>query len=204
MPVSDKEQIEIVKSWWKEYGYYILFSIVVFMSANFGWRYWQQYSHSRLESASVIYTQMLTAIERQKKEELKLFGEKLIKNYSSSPYASLAAFILAKDAVVSGNLKIAEDKLRFAIKNSSSKTLRQLARIRAARVLIALGKSHEAVDLLTPVDDKGYDAEVSEAFGDALLALGKVDEAEKAYRKAQHLSVDRAQSPLLKMKLQQF
>ena len=204
MPISDKEQIQIVKSWWKEYGYYILFTVVFFMIANFSWQYWQRQKHFRLENASMIYTQMLSALEQQKGEESKLFGEQLIKKYSSSPYASLAALILAKDAVSSGNLKMAQEKLQFVIKKAPSKTLRQLARIRVARVLIAIEKPREALDLLTTVDDKSYDAEVNEAFGDALLALDKTDEAEKAYRKAQHLSVNKAQSPLLKMKLQQF
>lgn len=205
MPMSDKEQIQIVKSWWKEYGYYILFSMLIFIVAKFGWDRFQQYKHLHMEQASVIYTQMLDTIDQKKLEESKLFGERLIKNYSNSTYASFAALMLAKDAVQAGNLKLAQEKLQFVVKKSPSDILRQLALIREARVLIAMGKPNEAINLLTSSDNKNYMAEVSETFGDALLALGKTDEAEKAYRKAKHINADKVpQSPLLKMKMQQF
>lgn len=201
MPISNAEQMQIAKSWWREYGSYVLFSVIAFMLFNFGWRYWQQYKQARLEQASVAYTQMLTAIEQKKTEEVKLFGERLIANYSRYPYASFAAFMLAKDAVQNNDLPAAVEKLRFVVKKSSNKTLRQLANIRVARVLLAMKKPEEALKQLTHVYDKAYLVEINEATGDSYLALGKVAEAEKAYNKAKDSS---AVSPLIKMKLLQF
>jgi len=205
MPMSDKEQMQIVKAWWKEYGYYILFSVLFVMVANFGWHRWQQHQSIRLERSSMIYMQMLNLSDQQKNDEAKLIGELLIKDYSKSPYASLAALILAKDAVRVGDLKLADERLQFVIKMAPSKKLRQLARIRAARVLMAMKKSHEAIDLLASVDDNSYAFLVDEVLGDALLEAGKVGDAEKSYRKAQNIGANMMpQSPLLKMKMQQF
>lgn len=206
MPMSDKEQMQMVKAWWKEYGYYLLFTVIIFMAVNIGWRYWHRSHNAALEYSSAIYMQMLvSATEQKKDEETTLFGERLINDYSKSPYASLAALLLAKNAVEKGDLKLALEKLQFAMKKAPSKNIRQLARIRAARVLIAMKKSQEALDVLKSVDDKDYLAETNEVVGDAYLDLGKVKEAEQAYRKAEHLSEDKkAQSPLLKIKLQQF
>lgn len=205
MPTSDKEQVQQFQVWLKQYGYYILFAILVVVITNVGWRYWQQQRYSNLEHATMIYTQMLTALEQQKKDEVKLFGEKLITSYAKSPYASLAALMLAKNEAQAGNLKVAEEKLQFVVKKSSSKILRQFARIRAARVLIAMKQSNKALEVLKFVDDSGYEVEISEAMGDALMDLGKVKEAEEFYRKAQKLSEELAlPSPLLKVKLQQL
>jgi len=204
MPMSTLDEVQMVKSWMREYGYYILFSIVVFLAANFGWRYWQQYKYTRTENASIIYGQMLEASSQKKDAESKLFGEKLIKSYAKSIQASLAALVLAKNYVDADDLKSAQDKLQFVIKKSPSKEIRDLARVRLGRVLIARKEPQKAIDLLaSSKDDSAYAVLINEVRGDALLKLGKNTEAEKAYRRAKILDED-ASSPLLKMKLQQF
>lgn len=205
MPISDKEQQQIVRFWWQRYGYYIVLLLLIFVATSFGWLYWQRYQHVHLEHASIIYVQMLAALEQKKGDELKLFGDNLIKKYSRSTYASLAALILAKHAVQAGDLKAAEEKLKFVINDSPSNALRQLARIRIARILIELKKPQEALDLLK-LNNGNYASEVSEIAGDAFLALGVVEEAEKAYRKSQYINVSlgKSVSPLLKIKMQRF
>lgn len=204
MLISDKEQIQIFKDWGKQYGGYILLVILVFLVANFGWRYWQQYRYQRLERASINYTQMLTALEQQKNEEVKLYAKQLIQNYAKSSYASMAALILAKIAVQAGDLQLAQEQLQFVIKKSSNKTLSQLARIRVARILLATKKPQAALDLLTIVDDNAYQTEISEVSGDALLELGKVAAAKQAYQEAENVNIEDAKSPLLQLKMQQF
>jgi predicted negative regulator of RcsB-dependent stress response len=203
MPMSDKEEVQMVKAWWKEYGYYILFTVLFVLAANFGWRRYQQHQDMRLEQASTVYMQMLNFLEQKKNDEVKLFGEKLIKDHEKSVYASLAALFLAKIAVHNGDLKLADEKLKFVIKRIADKKIRQIARIRDARVLIAMKKSQEAVDLLEHIDDKSYLADINEVLGDALLDIGKIDEAEQAYKKAKSMNDNnKLQSPLLKIKMQ--
>ncbi len=205
MPMSDKEQMQIVKGWWKEYGYYLLFTILFVIVANFGWHRYQQYQNVRLEQASNMYMNMLNLMDQKKNDELKLYGEKLIKDHKGSPYASLAALILAKEAVKVNDLKLADERLRFAIKKAPDKKVRQLARIRDARVLIAMKKSQEAIKLLGSIDDNGYLAEINEVLGDAFLDLGRLSEAEQAYRKAETADANKKlRLPLLKMKMQRF
>jgi len=205
MPMSNKEEMQIVKAWWKEYGIYLLFTVIMFLIVNFGWRYWQRYNYAALESSSTLYMQMLSFLDQQKKDEFKLFGERLVKDYSRTPYASFAALLLAKEAVQAGDLKSAKEKLQFVIKKGPSKKIRDIARIRTARVLIAMEKPKDALSLLSSIDDKDYDASASEVMGDAFLALGQIKEAETAYRKAEHLSKDITSTlPLLKLKMQQF
>lgn len=205
MVMSDKEQVQMVKSWWQEYGYHILFTILIVIIANFGWRYFKRHQQVYLEQASVTYSQMLMATDQKKTDESKLFGERLIKNYPSSLYASLAALILAKNAAQDNDLKLAVERLQFVIKKASNKNLREIARLRAARVLVAMKQSKEALNLLATIDDDHYVVAINEITGDALLDLGKTKEAEEAYRKARDASAGRVpQSPFLKMKLQQF
>lgn len=205
MPMSDAEQIQLVKNWWQRYSYYILLLVIVFLLTGFGWRYWQRYQSVNLERSSSLYMKMVEALELQKSDEVKLFGENLIKDHKHSVYASLGALILAKDAVQVGDLKSAAERLKFVIKKSPSKKLRQLARIRQARVLIAMKKPQEALALLKSVDDEGALLQTKEAMGDALVA-SDVDGALKAYREADRIDQQQKRSlaPLLKIKMQQF
>lgn len=204
MPTSDKEQIQMVKDWWKQYGTTIVVAVLVFAITNFGWRYWQQYKNRRVERASTNYTQMLVAFEQQKNDEAKLYAKHLIQDDPKSSYAGLAALMQAKLAVQTGDLKLAQEQLQFVIKKSSSNTLRQLARIRSARIFLTTKQPQEALNLLAMIDDEAYKAEISEVSGDALLALGKVAEAKQAYQKAKDLTASGAKSPLLQLKMQQF
>lgn len=199
MPTSDKEEMQMIKDWRKRYGTVILIAILVFALANFSWRYWQKYKQVQMERASTNYTQMLMALDKQKNDEIKLYATNIIKNYPRSSYASLAALMLAKIAVTSNDFKLAEQQLQFVIKKSPSDALRQLARIRLARIFLATKKPQEALNLLKTVDDDAYNDEVNEVSGDALLSLGKVSEANQAYKK-----VKDAKSSLLKLKMQQF
>lgn len=205
MSLSDLEQKQMVKAWVKEYGYYILFSVVFFLAANFGWRYWQQQKITKIESATFMYSQMMEASEEDRKEEANLYAEKLIKDYSDSIYASFASLMLAKDYAEKDNLESAEEKLRFVIKNSPAADIEDLARFRLARILIDMKEPQKALDLLPADYDGVFVVEYSEVRGDAFSALDKKEDAEKEYKNAMTLSGSKKiKPPLLELKLQQF
>lgn len=204
MHMSDQEQKQLIKDWWKKYGNAILAGILVFAVVNFSWRYWQQYQYQKMEGSSLMYMQMLGSAEQQKPDEAKLFAKKLMDDFSSTPYASLAAFSLAKEAVGKNDLDVAFVNLDWVIKHAKSDAFKQIAKIRAARILLAQKKSQEALDLLNNIDDKSFLAAIDEAKGDALIVLGKNDAAAKVYKEALELQKGEAISPLLKLKLEQF
>ncbi len=205
MPMSDKEQIDLVKSWWKEYGYYILFTIALVLLVNFGWRYFHNYRQHNLEYTSASYLKMLEYYDQKKVDEYQAIAKQLINSHKSSVYASLAALLLAKDDISAGNYQEASAQFNFVIKKSPAKNLRQLARLRLARVLIETKKYADALQLLQKVDDKGYKAAIEEARGDALFKLGRLDEARVSYQQAKDLRAgNELQPPLLKAKLQQL
>ena len=205
MSVSDNEQMQAFKHWWKQYGGYIVIGVLVFSFSNLGWRYWQKYQERRLENASVTYIQLLVAFDGKKEEEVTLYAQHLMKNYPKSPYAALGALISAKSAIETGKLQRAQEDLQFILNKTTNKALRQIARIRKARLLLEDKLPQTALDLLMVVDDEALIAAISEIRGDILLALGKKDEAKKEYQKARdELKKSKEQSPLLEIKLRQF
>ena len=203
--LSDQEQIQMLKNWWKQYGMTLVIGLCVFLSASYGWRYWQQYKTHQTELASMIYSEVINLNDMNKADEVKLLTENLLKNYPRTVYASLAALIVAKDAVESDKLADAEQKLQWVVDKGKQKALQQLARIRLARVLLADKKPTEALAVLAKLDvTTALTAEAAEVKGDVLVVLGKKAEALQSYQIALTINkVKAVESPLLQMKIQE-
>lgn len=182
--LSEKEQIQKIKDWWKKYGTTLLVCLAIFAGGTFGWRYWQQYKVKRAEQASNLYMQMLSADLAHQTNNVQLYAQHLMADYSSTPYASFAALTLARENVNANDLKSAKGNLYWVVDHSGNKSLRQIAKIREARVLLALNQSQQALDLLNKVDDKAYGALIAETRGDIFLSLGNKTKALQQYQAA--------------------
>ncbi len=198
--LSDEEQVQRLKDWWKKYGTAVLLALVVFLAANVGWRFWNKYKTGKSQQASMVYEEMFNANMMHKVDSFKLLAQHIIKDYGSTPYASMASLLLARQNVSANNLPAAENNLNWVIKNSSGSSLRQIARIRKARVLLALNQPREAMQVLNKIDDVAFDAMTFEVKGDINLAMHKKDAALVSYQQAVKAAGDQA-SPALKMKL---
>ena len=52
---NEQEQLEAIKSWWKNYGKTTVLFFVIGLCASYGWRVWQQSQATYKEQASLIY-----------------------------------------------------------------------------------------------------------------------------------------------------
>ena len=200
MNETDKEQLQVVKDWWKKHSSTVLIALLVFAITNYGWRYWQQYKNKTVAKTSLNYTQMVTAIEQQKIDAAILMGQKLIKEQPKSVYAGMAGLMLAKIYVQKLDLTAAKQQLELVINQTTDPIFKQIARVRLARILLALKQPQQALTVLATVNDAAYIGEIKEISADALLILGKTAEAKKAYQEA----ASNPDAPLAKLKLQQF
>lgn len=182
--LTEQEQIELLKSWIKQYGPMVLMGILAAIVIVTGWRFWQERQSRIISHASSVYDEMLTMRARNDPKATLVQAKKLFNHYSHTAYGQMAAFMLARDAVNNRNFKEAEKQLNWVLDHSSSSTMRQIARIRLARVLIAEKKPDESIKLLQTVDDKYFTGLTDEIKGDAYLAMNKVDDAKKAYHRA--------------------
>ena len=200
--MSDQEQIEMLKRWWKEYGVIIVSGVVIFLAANYGWHYWQNHQNRHVAMASMTYSQFLGASQAGKNDEVNILAAGLERDYKNTPYASLAAFAEARDAVRDAHLDVAEQKLNWVIKHGSNKVFRDLSRVRLARVFLEDKKATEALSVLDKSEGTTFKAQSLEVRGDILMSLGKKHEASLAYKEAlAENNLRGVESPLLKMKI---
>lgn len=190
--LSEEEQLEVLKRWWKDYGRTVIIAVLVAVVGYFGYTTWQDQKRQKAEKASEVYEQLLklanaepgkTLTDSDKATIAHLAGE-LKDGNSKSMYAHSAAFFLAKLAVEDNKLDVAVNELKWVLSAKPEAATEQLARLRLARVLTAQKVYADALAQLSPEPAAAFTSEYAEARGDILKLQGDLDAARTAYEKA--------------------
>jgi predicted negative regulator of RcsB-dependent stress response len=193
--LSDREQEEALRNWWRENWNWILGGVVLGLALLAGWQYWKIHTTNRGEEAAELFAEF---------QKAKAPLDRLTTDFASSPYTQQARLSQAQKHVVASQFDEAAAQLRAVIDASKDEELAHIARLRLARVLIQQGKHDEALNLLNPETAGEFAAQVREIRGDALFAKGDNDQARAEYAAALAANADAmTDRTLLEMKLQQ-
>jgi predicted negative regulator of RcsB-dependent stress response len=182
--MHDDEQFQKIKEWWNKNGTMLLIVVAILALLNFGWQYSHKFRVKKAEQASLIYEQVLVANLSNKTDEVVVLVKQLHDNYPHTPYASLATLLLAHNDINQNDIPAAEKDLQWVIDNANNNGLKEVAKIRAARLLLETKKPNEALAMLEKVDDKTFSPVVHVVRGDILLAQGKNKDALVEYQEA--------------------
>jgi predicted negative regulator of RcsB-dependent stress response len=201
---TDQEQIEMIKKWFRENGKWLVIALVIGLAVGFGWRIWQKQNQQHNEQSSSLYEQLLTANEQNNPQVIAQLSEEIVKRYPKTEYASMANLIAGKAAVYQNNNALAEEKLQWVIDHAVSMSLRQIARLRKARVQLSQAHFDDAQKTLAVVNDKIYQPAIDEIQGDIYAAKGDSIKARQYYQSAQSgFAALFGEDMLLSMKLAQ-
>lgn len=199
---ADQEELDKLKDWWKNYGRALIVGVLLGAAILVGVRYWTQYKEQSSQAASVIYEQMIQNYRARKPDLVRFSGESLINEYSSTPYAGMAALILARMDFDAGDMAGARKRLQWALENADDVATVHAARLRLARLNLSGGDKDAALVLLDVTDQAGFKTEYEELKGDIYAAQGKNQEARAAFGEAlKRLPVGSPYAPVLNMKL---
>lgn len=190
---TDEEKAEELKQWWRDNGTSVLAGVALAVAGTFGWQQWQSYKVTQTTTASGLLAQIKNGTG-----DKDSITEKLINEYSSTPYAAFAALEKAKDAENSGDSKASIEALRIAT-NSKQSGVAIIAKLRLIRSLITNHELDEASSLLSEKLPSAYTSLHEELKGDLYLAKKEVDKARQSYDRA-ILSAGRDAVEYLKMK----
>lgn len=181
---DEQEQIDELKRWWKENGTFVTFGLLIGVAAIAGWRGWQAWERQQAEEASAVYAALGRAVDQRDATAYQALADGLVRDHAGTPYAANGALLVARAEVEAGALDEAEARLAWAVANSRDAELALVARVRLARIQIALDKAEVALATLGAVPAGPFAPAFDEVRGDALVALGRSDEARAAYRSA--------------------
>lgn len=189
--LTDEEQLEQLKNWWKENGATLLIAVLIGLITYFGFQSWQTYQQRQAESSSLLYNELLEALETQENAELSeeqkttvnYLVEQLQDEHASSQYAINAGLFAAKIAVEDQKLDVAEDHLKWVLEKADE-TIKPLVSIRLARVLIAKQEYGEALELLDIEEANSFFSLAVELKGDIAAAREDWSSARELYQQA--------------------
>lgn len=198
---TDEEQVEKLKEWWKENGRAVVAGIVIGVGSLIGYRYWIDYQETNAEQASSHFIQMVDAIESGNNDAADEQANKLLNQYASTEYATMARFTLAKTLVEAEDYEKAQHHLQQVIGNAGDSPLAYVARQRLATVQLQMTKFDQALKTLSVDFPEQFGASVEELKGDLYASQGNKVEAAGAYRKAQQSQPGPANAEFLQQKL---
>lgn len=178
LQLSDDEQSERLRDWWKENGTSVIVGAVLGIAVIGGVNYWRSYKAEQAAAASALYAQLTDGSGDA------TAGKKLIDEYAGTPYAGKAALVLAKQAFESGNEDETRRQLQWALDNAADPADRKVARLRLARVELETGDLDRADALLSGMESGGYESEYRELLGDLAMARNQPGKARQEYQAA--------------------
>ncbi len=199
---TDEESIELVKTWWKDNGTFLMVGLAVVLAAVFGWQFWQKHQAEQGIVAAQRFEQLRNAMQpdsRTPPQTRAYLLQQLKEVHSGTGYGALGALLEARRLVDGSQFDAASKELDWAVSNAKSKDVADLARLRLARVHWAKGDADAAIKKLDEIDAVGYVGLVEELRGDLLLSRGDRAGAYAAYQRALDADKDAVQ-PLLAIK----
>jgi predicted negative regulator of RcsB-dependent stress response len=179
--LDEHEQGELVQKWLRENAMSIIIGVALGLLLIFGWQQWRGHRAVHRLDAAIQYDVFGKDLDKKDTDSAKQIAAKLQSDFADTPYATLAAMRLAEEAAGRGDHVAAQASLQTAYDHAGIEALKTLAGLYLARSEIAQNKAKEALDFLDQLPQAGYAALRQELRGDALVALGRKDEARTAY-----------------------
>jgi len=204
--LTEEEQVEALKRWWKENGSSILVTVLLVVAGYWGWQFWQSKQKTESIEASVIYEELLQAVgnspgrDADKTSTAKHLAKQLSQDYSGF-YAQSGHLFLAKLAVEENDLGAAETELKAALAAGPSPAMVPLVALRLAEVLQAGEQLDAALQVLAEHKTDGFKAAFAETRGDIYLQQAELNKARAAYQLALDSEPEFSQRQQLEQKL---
>ena len=179
--MTEDEQLESIKKWWKKYGHLVGLLLSLVLLGIAGYRYLNWHHEKMQYQASDVYEHMMVALSDENTKSVKAYANQLINEYSRTVYADAAHLTLAKVYVEKEQLSQAKNELKRVIDTTSMAPLKQVAKIRIARLLAADKDYSQALNDISVIDDNAYLPVINELKGDIFSALGQYQKAITSY-----------------------
>jgi predicted negative regulator of RcsB-dependent stress response len=181
--LSDKEQVERLRQWWRENGWFLIGGVALGLLALYGYNQYTAYQARQSEAAGALYAAVQAAADESDPAGAEAAFAQLRSEYPDHAYTFQAAMLVASTTVVTAP-DSASEKLRFTMEQSEDPDLAMIARLRLARVLAYREQYPEALALLNVPQPGQFAGRIAEIRGDIHAALGETDAARTAYLEA--------------------
>jgi predicted negative regulator of RcsB-dependent stress response len=178
--LTDEEQVDRVRQWWRENGWFLIGGVALGGLLLFGWNQYQTYQERQAEQAAALYESVKQATEADNSTEATALLGRLRAEHAGSAYTHQAGLLVARSTLITSPERAAED-LRYVMEHSDDAEFAMIARLRLARVLVYREQYQQALDLLDVATPGEFTGRINEIRGDIHVARGDTAAARAAY-----------------------
>ncbi len=182
--LSEKEQLEEMRAWWKENGSYVIAGLVLGVGGIFGFNQWKSSQLDTQLEASALYELLVDEVAEDRLEPAEVIATDIYADYAETIYADEARLAMARVYMGQGRDEDAAAVLRDLLSDGNNIDFKQVGRIRLAKILLYQNKADEVLALLEGQASSGFAARFNELIGDAYFAKGQYQDAEASYQAA--------------------
>jgi len=190
LDLQEQEQFEAFKAWWHDNSKQLLGSLLIVAIVVGGWRGWQYYNLKQTSEAATLHEQFTMQLDSSDAKRVNDAAAAVMDKFASTGYAPRAALLAAQvneQGQKNGqgrDIARAKTQLQWVIDHAAEATLKDVARLRLASIMLDEKNYEGALKLLEAQHPSSFDSFYTDLRGDVLSAQGKTDEARSAYKLA--------------------
>jgi predicted negative regulator of RcsB-dependent stress response len=184
LDLEEQEQLDQLKSFWKQYGNLITWLLIAALAAYAalnGWKWWQG---KQAVTAAAMYEELDRAAAAGDAAKVARVFSDMKERVAGTAYAEQAGLAAARLHHEKGEADAARAALEWVAEHAVEDEYKTVARLRLAGLLLDQKKHDEALEVLDAATAQPFEALVADRRGDVLIAQGKPDDAKAAYLKA--------------------
>ncbi len=184
LDLEEQEQLEELKHFWKQYGNWISWALILVLGSYVGWSTYQYWQRDQALQSSALYDEVERAAQEGDVSRLDRSLADMKDKFGRTTYAQQAALLAAKAYSEKGNTEAAKSALRWVSDNSADVAYQSLARLRLAGVLLQSKEFDAALAVLGAGSTPEFAALFADREGDVYLMQGKKEQARAQFEKA--------------------
>jgi len=182
--LSEKEQLEEMRAWWKENGTYVIAGLIIGIGGILGFNQWKSKQLDTQLGASALYESLLDEVADNRLEPSQTIAADIYSSYPETVYADQARLAMARILMDQGRDEDAAAVLQALVTDGTHDVIQSVGRLRLAKILLFQNKPEDVLSLLDGSDAGAFAARNNEVLGDAYFELGQYQQAEAAYQAA--------------------
>jgi predicted negative regulator of RcsB-dependent stress response len=184
LDLEEQEQLDALKSFWKQYGNLITWVLILALGSFAAWNGWTWWQREQGAKAAAMFDELDRAAQGGDVDKAARAFADLKERYARTAYAQQAGLLAAKVQIEKGHSDAARASLAWVADNAVEDEYRSVARLRLAALQLDARQFDDALKTLDAATAPAFAALVADRRGDVLLAMGRRDEARAAYDKA--------------------
>ena len=184
LDLEEQEQLDQLKTFWKQYGNLITWVITLALAAYAGWNGWNWWQRDQAVKAAAMFDELDRAASMGDAVKAGHVFADMKERFPRTTFTQQGALLAAKVQYEKGQVDAARTTLGWVSANAGEDEYRDLADLRLAGLQLDAKQFDAALKTLDAIRGKDFASLADDRRGDILLAQGKREQARQQFQKA--------------------